>query len=511
MPSEDVPMRVVVGRRKNQNGSQGSRSPTGSPSGSPTHSAPHIQRMASTISNKSIKAMDVCIFQKDGSAHEIFIENVLTATAGTLFSHMMGCLSLPNEASEIFSLWLISPLLELQLKPHHIPFRLCRQWPDLLDKYTTHSEEVKANDEPVISFQRNAFYPKDTEKKVMNAKIKSLLFVEAKGNILNGMYPCEAEDYEYLAGVLASLEFGTYDEDQHQMGFFKDNDLKKILPTCMFKGGSRWSIVKGRTGAMMSVEASILRHWKHFSELTDSRKEYHHLFLEFCWKLPFYGSVFFRGQIERTGRLSVKVRDSSDRKVYVGINRDGVYVIDEQKQELLLGLKYDELSWEFTEPARKEIDCLPCLWLEFDNRENGKWQSKVLQIFSRQAVMMNAFIEACVDELNKRDMENVIQRNEHTVVGGLLSSTFPRCKAHNNENNSSTVSQDQPDGPMTSHRAALDATAPIFGTLPTRDPKTGLCSKMDRLCLSTFSNTGELISKKPKVKRSFTFHSLFGR
>nr|XP_054759618.1 putative FERM domain-containing protein FRMD8P1 [Lytechinus pictus] len=104
-------MRVVVGRSKNQNGSQGSRSPTGSPSGSPTHSAPHIQRMASTISNKSIKAMDVCIFQKDGSAHEIFIENVLTATAGTLFSHMMGCLSLPNEASEIFSLWLISPLL----------------------------------------------------------------------------------------------------------------------------------------------------------------------------------------------------------------------------------------------------------------------------------------------------------------------------------------------------------------------------------------------------------------
>ncbi|XP_011675388.1 FERM domain-containing protein 8 isoform X3 [Strongylocentrotus purpuratus] len=490
MPSsEDVPMRLV-GRRKNQNGSQGSRSPTGSPSGSPTHSAPHIQRMASTISNKSIKAMDVCIFQKGGSAHEIFVENALTTTAGTLFSQMMDCLTLPNEASEIFSLWLTSPLLELQLKPHHIPFRLCRQWPDLLDKYTTHSEEAKANDEPVVSFQRNAFYPKDSEKKVTNGKIKSRLFEEAKGNILNGMYPCEAEDYEYLGGLLAFLEYGEFNAEVHQMGFFKDNDLKKILPTCMFKGGSRWSIVKGRTGAMMSVEASILRHWSHFSEQNTSRQEYHHLFLEFCWKLPFYGSVFFRGQIEKTGRLSVKVRDSADRKAFVGINRDGVFVIDQQKQELLLGLKYDELSWEFTEPARKEVDCLPCLWLEFDNRERGKWRSKVLQIFSRQAVMMNAFIEACVDELNKRDMENVIQRTDHTVMGGLLSSTFPRSKPH---------------------KAALDATAPVFGTLPTRDPKTGLCSKMDRLCLSTFSNTGELISMKPKVKRSFTFHSLFGR
>lgn len=58
-----------------------------------------------------LTAMDVCIFQKGGSAHEIFVENALTTTAGTLFSQMMDCLTLPNEASEIFSLWLTSPLL----------------------------------------------------------------------------------------------------------------------------------------------------------------------------------------------------------------------------------------------------------------------------------------------------------------------------------------------------------------------------------------------------------------
>ena len=44
----------------------------------------------------------------------------------------------------------------------------------------------------------------------------------------------------------------------------------------------------------------------------------------------------------------------------------------------------------------------------------------IYEPFVLQAVMMNAFIEACVDELNKRDMENVIQRTNHTVMGGLL-------------------------------------------------------------------------------------------
>ena len=59
--------------------------------------------------------MDVCVFMKDGSAHEIFLENALTTSAGTLFSLMMDCLSLPQEASDIFSLWLTSPLLSKQL------------------------------------------------------------------------------------------------------------------------------------------------------------------------------------------------------------------------------------------------------------------------------------------------------------------------------------------------------------------------------------------------------------
>ena len=37
-----------------------------------------------------------------------------------------------------------------------------------------------------------------------------------------------------------------------------------------------------------------------------------------------------------------------------------------------------------------------------------------------QAVMMNALIEACVEELNKRDVENSMRRTNHTVMGGLL-------------------------------------------------------------------------------------------
>ena len=55
---------------------------------------------------------------------------------------------------------------ELQLKPHHVPFKLACYWEELLEKYTTASEEDQERDEPVIMFQRNCFYPRYKEKKV---------------------------------------------------------------------------------------------------------------------------------------------------------------------------------------------------------------------------------------------------------------------------------------------------------------------------------------------------------
>jgi hypothetical protein len=87
---------------------------------------------------------------------------------------------------------------------------------------------------------------------------------------------------------------------------------------------------------------------------------------------------------------------------------------------VLLGLKFEELSWDYAKPSQENNeDCLPCLFIQFCVIENGRRVSKILQVellvtgfwrpdctlgqvFSRQAVQMDALISAFVDEIKQK-------------------------------------------------------------------------------------------------------------
>lgn len=47
---------------------------------------------------------------------------------------------------------------------------------------------------------------------------------------------------------------------------------------------------------------------------------------------------------------------------------------------MLLGLAYEELSWDMGLPSDVNDDCLPCLFLQFMVVENGLRVSKILQV-----------------------------------------------------------------------------------------------------------------------------------
>lgn len=65
---------------------------------------------------------------------------------------------------------------------------------------------------------------------------------------------------------------------------------------------------------------------------------------------------------------------------------------------MLLGLKYEEMSWEFARPSKEDDpNCLPCLFLQFMVVENGARVSKILQVFSRQASLMDTLIAGFVN------------------------------------------------------------------------------------------------------------------
>jgi len=129
-----------------------------------------------------------------------------------------------------------------------------------------------------------------------------------------------------------------------------------------------------------------------------------------------YGAVLFNGQIKRQQKYLFK---SGDRPVFVGINRDSVHILSTASppvnisafipsiiiimtvQEVLLHEPLDRLCWEFQACDDEGEDFYSSLWLEYEtmvpaDTATGAGESKVfkmLQIFSRQAPMMEALLE----------------------------------------------------------------------------------------------------------------------
>merc|ERR1712020_789016 len=97
------------------------------------------------------------------------VEDGTSATCAELVNTLIeeeDHLNLPRQAAEIFSLWMTSPLLEVQLKPHHKPFYIRREWNHFLQRFSSAPLEKKTIDEPILSFQRNVFFHKRDEVKI---------------------------------------------------------------------------------------------------------------------------------------------------------------------------------------------------------------------------------------------------------------------------------------------------------------------------------------------------------
>jgi hypothetical protein len=157
-----------------------------------------------------------------------------------------------------------------------------------------------------------------------------------------------------------------------------------------------------RSGTKSSPEFRLIEQFKAIPN-NASVKRLVRKYLEFCWTLPYYGSAFFHGQIETPARSITSLLINHDTDVLVAINEQGFYVIDPVNVVVLLGLKHEELSWDYAKPSQENNDdCLPCLFIQFCVIENGRRVSKILQIFSRQAIQMDALISSFVDELKQR-------------------------------------------------------------------------------------------------------------
>ena len=345
-----------------------------------------------------------------------FLPLTYFSTSSTFSSTPSSFTSSPTSTSSSSPLLLLLHLLPLSR----------REWNHFLQRFSSAPQHLKAVDEPVLSLQRNVFCSKREEQAVKDTKVLELLYEEAKYNMLTSRYPCEISDYIMLGGIQvrpprpsfplppdhpsfprqARLEIGAYDMAVHTPAFFRQN-LARFLPEhAVRKTGSLLSWLPWSASAKTSPEARLIEQFKAIPS-NASPKRLVKKYLEFCWSLPYYGSAFFRGQIETPAKSLTSLVINQDSEVLIAINCQGLYVIDPVNVVVLLGLKFEELSWDYAKPSQENNeDCLPCLFIQFCVIENGRRVSKILQVFSRQAVQMDALISAFVDEIKQVLLEN---------------------------------------------------------------------------------------------------------
>lgn len=111
--------------------------------------------------------LDIRIFLPDGKSIQFTVENGKEAQSTDLLSLIGEHYEIPEEIiKDIFALWLVSPLFEVQLKSYHCPAQIRMKWPGFLKKFTDANEDDIAIDEPLLVLKRNVTLTVDAEKMV---------------------------------------------------------------------------------------------------------------------------------------------------------------------------------------------------------------------------------------------------------------------------------------------------------------------------------------------------------
>ncbi|KAG5671913.1 hypothetical protein PVAND_002082 [Polypedilum vanderplanki] len=383
------------------------------------------------------KVIPTVVYLMSRIAVHMEIEGTAQCPAQVMLAAALGCeeLGISNKllAQSVFGLWMSSSLLEIQLKPHHRPYSVRVAWSNLLEKNSHGNELEKCADDPMTTLRRNIFYARRDEEKIKDPRILELLYEEARHNVLLGRYIMEPAHSIMLGGIQARIELGPYNVHTHTVSYFRENQFR-FLPAHVARSTS-WSWLP--YSRQTSAEVRLLEQFKRVPTTATTRKLMRK-YLEFCWALPFYGAAFFHGQVEQPVRGLMSLFQQKDIPVLIAINEKGIYIIDHVECTLLLGLKYEEFSWDIGKPTTNENDdpeCLPCLFIQFGAVENGITVTKLMQIFSRQAAMMDALISHFAEQMRRRKdgtdaIENNVADDEPNPIQnnglGVLSNKFSR-------------------------------------------------------------------------------------
>jgi len=325
------------------------------------------------------------VYMLDGTELMVHCPNGTYTTTKEMIDKVHDKVGVLPEDQPLFGLWVVSASLQLQLKPHHLPFKLLKTWHDILEAYAqvNDDEADTYNEQPQLYWKRDALMHMGAEKKVESPLALKMLYHELGFNIAFGIYPISMPEAIEFAAMALKIERGSKGVKA---------ELKEItscnLPTHLKQGGSwEWTWKRKVWSAYTAIKdaAGSTRQWQ---------KQY----LQMGHKYNYYGATFFYGTVEDDSKFI------PDHVVRIGVNLDGVHVIDDHTHEIRLSMGYDEFSYNSYE---KKIHGNDASFLIEYTDEDGEKDDLV--IWSPQASMIDTLATRFI-ELQKGWSEHVKDR-----------------------------------------------------------------------------------------------------
>ncbi|CAJ0560692.1 unnamed protein product, partial [Mesorhabditis spiculigera] len=210
----------------------------------------------------------------------------------------------------VFALWLVSDELSLQLKKEHkvLHHMAPKKWANSVERWGTPLEgrDARKPSKPRLVFRHNAHCPLAEEKKAgFNDKALYLLYEEARGLFLRGFYPCDAQDAITLAAISLAIIYGP----KHTVSA---PNLKVVMPPHL---------------ANKEPKRTLMNIAKEYETLQNQNL------------LSLQLTSLFDAQLYLTKPFQTII------PVRVGVNDDGIHVINDETKALVFRFSLQHLVW----------------------------------------------------------------------------------------------------------------------------------------------------------------------
>ena len=300
-------------------------------------------------------------------------------------------------------------LAELQFRPTDDVFELARKFPRYVQKYLHSSQQTCSWR---LYYKREACVSLARERKIKDPVSVRLLYFECAFNVLDSRYPIKEDDLFALAGMRMQILHGDYRADIHKIGFLTQPTNERLLDLIPSQMVQRATPTVGisfgvqRAPRFNDWEDRIYReHAKHKGK---PRMIMHLLYLQLVRTYAFYGSTFFSACTQEPPQGHFEYRD---RTLQLGVNAEGVYVIDPAKAAVLASHNYDDINWDVQQDS---------LVLEY-----GPTNAPLMMVLiSPQARMAASIIAHAIKLLDERDAQyekrEGLLRNKGADISGVL-------------------------------------------------------------------------------------------